>query len=94
MSDSVVYFIQPSPGGPVKIGTCRSDRLRLRLSELQSGNAQKLVVRHVEDGGRELEQWIHEQLSHLRIRGEWFGPGDDVLWHFEVDSCGWDWRSE
>lgn len=89
----VVYLMQASWGGPVKIGTCRKERLEARLQEVQVGNPYRLVVRHVLDGGKELEEWIHEQLGNLRLRGEWFGPGEEVLWHFEVDHSASDWES-
>lgn len=37
------------------------------------------VILATEPGGRVLEEAMHAKFSHLRIRGEWFSPGPDLL---------------
>lgn len=82
----IVYFIQATIGGPVKIGYTRSrERLPERLKEIQVGNPFRLRVCHVEDnvdGDRELE--LHRKFQKLRMSGEWFLPDNDLA---EISRC-------
>lgn len=73
-----IYFIQGSDGGPIKIG--RSLNIRNRLCELQVGypfgelrcvGASRGLIRD--------EKRLHAKFSHLRIRGEWFHPSEELL---------------
>ena len=69
-----LYVIECADQDLVKIGySADPDQ---RLCELQTGNASKLQVAHRVrvDPGRErvLEQRVHQELSHHRVRGEWF----------------------
>ena len=47
-----------------------------RLKSLQTGNPDKLAIHHVEPVPKEqvrlLERKIHKDLSHYRLKGEWF----------------------
>ena len=47
-----------------------------RLQTLQTGNPEKLTVHHYvevpDHRALVMEQKIHKELSHYRIRGEWF----------------------
>jgi hypothetical protein len=65
-----VYFIQAGEGGPVKIGTAIS--ARVRMDSLQVGHYEELFLLRTLDGGRPLEQWLHGKFIERRIRGEWF----------------------
>ena len=38
------------------------------------------------DGGAEKERELHERFAHLRIKGEWFWPGEELL-HFIRESA-------
>lgn len=73
-----IYFVQGSDGGPVKIG--RTLNIRNRVCELQVGypfgelrcvGAARGLIRD--------EKRLHHHFSHLRMRGEWFRPDDDLL---------------
>lgn len=68
--DGYVYFIQAVIGGPVKIGTALNPWVR--MTELQSGNPEKLRLIAVMHGGSKLERACHTRLADDRLRGEWF----------------------
>lgn len=74
---SLVYFVQGIDGGPIKIG--RADEPALRLRELQLGSPVLLQLLAVVKGGRYREACLHEQFAILRMHGEWFSPGVDLL---------------
>jgi hypothetical protein len=78
-STQVVYVVQAESGGPVKIGHSTRTGVERRLRELQSGNAQRLVVRALFDGGMWLEQALHQFFCESRLRGEWFGLTPQLL---------------
>jgi hypothetical protein len=67
----VIYFIRSGEAGPVKIGHTDGE-VSARLSNLQVGCPEPLAVAAALPGGPAVERWLHEALSHLRVRGEWF----------------------
>lgn len=71
-----IYFIQ-AESGPVKIGTSAS--AHSRLTTLQTANHEHLTLLGLMDGGEVEEAAWHRRFSHLRIHGEWFEPGADLL---------------
>jgi len=78
-NDMYLYVIECVGVDLVKIGySADPDH---RLTELQTGNANKLRVAHrvSVDPGRErvLEQRVHQELSYRRVRGEWFKMSAD-----------------
>jgi hypothetical protein len=73
----IVYFIQGIKGGPIKIGV--TNDVARRLSALQNGAPDKLVVLLTAEGDREVEEEVHRKFSHLRLRGEWFEPAQELL---------------
>src|SRR5205085_4944347 len=79
MSDqnSGVYFVQAGREGPIKIGTAKDSRERLK--KLRTANWEyltQLVVIPVVDHERlDWERGFHARFRHLHIRGEWFKPG-------------------
>ncbi len=66
-----VYFAQRLRGGLIKIGHSRSVHLRMNSLSAKLIGAVK--------GGRKEEKMFHERFAHLRVRGEWFRSGDDLL---------------
>lgn len=62
-------------GDFIKIG--RSKQLDKRISSLQSGNALPVEVLKVTQSIEEKE--AHLKFHHLKISGEWFIPGPDLL---------------
>lgn len=69
-----LYAIKDSLTGYIKIGYSVDPELRKR--ELQVGCAGSLELIHkesvAESSARLLEQGLHRELNHLRVRGEWF----------------------
>jgi len=71
-----VYFAQRRRGGLIKIGWSRSVRGRL--------TAVKAKMIGAIAGDREIEKKLHKRFAHLRVRGEWFKPGDELLTFIRV----------
>lgn len=69
---SVVYFVQATRGGPVKIGL--SDNVERRLVELQCSSPYPLRIVATIDGTVTLERELHERFVADRMTGEWFRP--------------------
>jgi Meiotically up-regulated gene 113 len=66
-----IYFIQSGEHGPIKIGY--SNKPARRVPELQTGNPDELLLRHIIPGDLMVERKLHERFEPARIRGEWFG---------------------
>lgn len=68
-----IYVIGPAEG-PFKIGY--SANPNARLSSLQTGRTDKLILHYSEetetDKAKVIEKLIHQTIAHKRIRGEWF----------------------
>lgn len=76
---AVVYFVQSQKASAaVKIGYTTNLPHRL-ISLKQTYNCGELETLLVLPGTRELEQHLHAMFAHLRIEGEWFHPGEDLL---------------
>jgi hypothetical protein len=69
-----LYAIQDTQSGYIKLGYSSDPEQRLR--ELQTGNSGALRLIHRarirEDRARTVEQRLHLELNHHRVRGEWF----------------------
>jgi Meiotically up-regulated gene 113 len=72
-----LYFLQEGDRGPIKIGVTSSISARIAL--LQTANPHRLRLLGVCEGSIEKEAALHQQFKHLRIRGEWFKPGKDLV---------------
>lgn len=68
----VVYFVQGIKTKHIKIG--KASTIKARLSGLQTGSAERLVLLGVQPGGRELERYLHMRFATHRLHGEWFKP--------------------
>ena len=74
-----VYFIQQDgPERLVKIGMTTRE-VSVRLRELQAGHSCPLVVLTSAPGGRTQESDLHFRFAALRVSGEWFRPGADLM---------------
>jgi hypothetical protein len=74
-----VYFVQQDGSEClVKIGTT-TRAVEVRLRGLQAGHSCPLVVRASAPGGRSQESDLHWRFSALRVSGEWFRPGPDLM---------------
>jgi hypothetical protein len=75
----VIYVVQATIGGPVKIGTTTGMSVKSRLAGLQTGCPWPLVVIHTEPGGSREERLLHLRFERHRLHGEWFAVEGDVL---------------
>ena len=80
---AVVYVIQCAidERGPVKIGHAADPEWR--LANLQSGNPWPLVLLAAspqlsKTAAIDIEEQLHEEFQHLRIRGEWFRWSEEI----------------
>lgn len=69
-----VYVIGAKDSPIVKIG--KATDLPDRLSSLQTGNPERLVIRWAVAGGLSLEKTLHAEFKDTRMEGEWFNFGD------------------
>jgi hypothetical protein len=81
----LLYFMR-EPGGPVKIGithvgaTLVGDHtVEIRRKQIEKASGRHMGVLATTEGSRQRERRIHEQFERLRIVGEWFSPGSDLL---------------
>lgn len=72
----VVYIIYSHIHQAVKIGYA-SD-LDSRLSTIQISTPEKLSLMFTFEGGKELEEYLHQRLNQFHIRGEWFAYNEVV----------------
>ena len=73
----MIYAIRAGQGGPVKFGIARNPKSR--MSELQTGNHEKLVLSACVDIPDSCEKQIHHWLRQERLHGEWFKPTEKTL---------------
>lgn len=75
--EGLVYFIQSVDGGPIKIGTSVDPRKRLR--EIQTSHPSRLQIVGLIEGGIARERELHQTFAHLRLEGEWFALGPELI---------------
>lgn len=68
-----VYYIAAC--GRIKIG--KSENVQKRLAEIQTPEAPELLG--IEPGYSEVEAERHREFGHLRVYGEWFMPGPELM---------------
>jgi hypothetical protein len=75
----VIYFVQPTDGGAIKIGYCAS-YLKGRLHSLEVHYGCRLVLLGTMEGGLEREAEIHGRFAHLRLgTTEQFRPALELM---------------
>jgi hypothetical protein len=75
----LVYFIQSTNGGPVKIGYVSSAGcLQSRVAALQTGSPYPLKVLRAIPGDRIVEAELHARFAGCRVSGEWFLPAPEL----------------
>jgi len=74
-----VYFIRAKTLGLIKIGI--ANRAADRLQSLQTMSPDALEILGVLQCSKIgiVEQQMHQRFKHLRLHGEWFQPGEDLL---------------
>lgn len=81
----LVYFVRARGMGDIKIG--KSNHVGTRVKSLWSGVSRgvDLVACYPSDITHEIE--LHREFEHLRLCGEWFRPGAELLTHLELVGC-------
>jgi antirestriction protein len=85
---SYVYFILDETSNAIKIG--KANDIDERISGLQTGNPNELIVLHyikcksVEDAFN-LEKECHNQFNHIHTRGEWFRYDKELFQNFFIE---------
>jgi hypothetical protein len=75
---SFVYFMRlESPLGEIKIGV--SSDVEARRASLQSNNPYPIIILATRPGGVREEYAVQRKFLHLRLRGEWFKPDEELL---------------
>ena len=80
----MIYFIQCGTNGPIKIGYTDND-VQARMAQLQTGCPYELRLLWVYNGEDYTEAQVHSELSHERVRGEWFHPTREVFGFIESE---------
>jgi hypothetical protein len=78
----MIYFMQATDGGPVKIGYARD--VKLRRQQLSSAYKRRMTILKTMEGGKEEETAMHERFAGARIRDtEQFRLDDNLLGFLE-----------
>lgn len=90
---SYVYAILDETNGCLKIG--KANDVKMRLSELQTGNPNPLKVVGIikcqnENHAFRVEKSIHTEYSRLHIRGEWFSYANGIILKEQFDESSHD----
>lgn len=73
----MVYFVQATLSKMIKIGLTSEKSLASRLGALQIGCPEELKLLKLID--THTEGQVHKKFAHLRVRGEWFKPNQELL---------------
>jgi hypothetical protein len=88
----MIYFIENSTSGMIKIGYTK--RLTKRLKALRGQTGENLRVMAVKKGNRTTEWLLHHQFLDLRVDLEWFRPGEALLDYIKGNATEWDGTDE
>ncbi len=73
-----VYFFQDVDSQRVKIGVSWNVKQRVRGIATQAGR-EVVALGYIPGGGDAMETELHAKFAHIRLIGEWFRPGDDLM---------------
>jgi hypothetical protein len=75
----MIYFVQAGKGGKIKIGYTDEESLFNRISTLQTGSPEKLVLLLAIPGNTTVERQIHKRFADCRLHGEWFEATTELM---------------
>lgn len=77
----IIYFIQDTGGGEIKVGVAKKRQLMKVIGKLQLGNPSELKLLGVipARNAGELQRELHTSFSDAHLRGEWFRSTPDLL---------------
>jgi hypothetical protein len=78
IENHLIYFVESPESNCVKIGLSQYHTLPLRLSQLQTGNPNRLHFIGTIPGDAVLESMIHDVFRKHRMRAEWFRLEGDL----------------
>lgn len=81
----LTYFIRARGMGDIKIG--KSNQVKVRVQTLFSGSARGVDLIACYPAPITHEKELHSEFEHLRLCGEWFRPGRELLTHLELVGC-------
>lgn len=81
----LTYFIRARGMGDIKIG--KSNHVRTRVRSLFTAASRGLDLVACYPAPIEHETELHSEFDHLRLCGEWFRPGAELLTHLELVGC-------
>lgn len=81
----LTYFIRARGMGDIKIG--KSNQVRARLRALFTGASRGLDLVACYPAPISHEKELHQEFDHLRLCGEWFRPGRELLAHLRLVGC-------
>lgn len=93
----MVYFISAGKleGGPIKIGTTKNLSVRIKQINRDDsflddiGCQGELFVLGIVDGSLIEEKALHRRFEDLRITGEWFRAGSDLVEYIRSHARDW-----
>jgi hypothetical protein len=84
----LTYFIRVRGMGDIKIG--KSNQVRVRLRSLFTAASRGLDLVACYPAPIEHEKELHAEFERLRLCGEWFRPGAELLTHLRLVGCNVD----
>lgn len=84
-SQYLTYFVRARGMGDIKIG--KSNQVEVRVKHLWTAASRgvDLVACYPSDITHEVE--LHREFEHLRLCGEWFRPGAELMTHLQLIGC-------
>jgi len=86
----LIYFVQDKSTRKRLIKIGYTQNMDSRITGLQTGAAESLVVLGVMDGDRKEEKRLHSQFKPFRVAGEWFSPDASLLAFIKANTRSWD----
>lgn len=86
-----VYFVRHGETGPIKIGHTAGNP-HSRISTLQTGAPEELLLLVAVPGGAAEEAMLHERFAALRVRGEWFRAESELMSF--IEGLRWAYRDQ
>lgn len=81
----LTYYIRARGMGDIKIG--KSNHLGVRFKSLLTGASRGLDLISCYPSTLHHEGELKDEFAHLRLCGEWFRPGRELLTHLELIGC-------
>lgn len=84
-SHYLTYYIRARGMGDIKIGKSNQVKTRLKTIFTYCSRGADLIACYPADIKHETE--VQEEFKHLRLCGEWFRPGDELITHLRLIGC-------